>query len=123
MVDFNNFHLALTMHVPSRNPLLRYRVIFIGFNAIPMVRDIYEYFSIGTKPMGPWYFIMVTGQLCELMLGYKAHHHSHFNEVCPWQHKLILAALGATWLYLFSIAYMNGQAQNKTSSGRKQKLN
>lgn len=122
MVDFNNFHLALTMRVPSANLLLTYRVCFVGINAIPMVRDMYEYFSVGKKPMGPFYFIIVTAQFCELMLGWKAHHHTHFMEVVPWQTKIMLSLMVAAWLYLLSIAYMNGQAQNKSSSGRKQKL-
>lgn len=84
MIDFNNFHLALTMRVPSRNLMLTYRVILYGINAVPLCRDLYENFSLGSKPMGPFFFLMVTASVVELMLGFKAHHHSHFAEVIPW---------------------------------------
>ena len=55
-----------------------------GFNGVPMCRDMYEYFSLGKKNLGPFGFIMFTAAMVEVLIGLKAHHHSHFNEVMPW---------------------------------------
>ena len=120
IIDCNNFFIKFCLWVPPDHDLLKFRVALLGLCSLATSKEWYEYISNEyCHRLGPFAWLTFYTASVELLAVVKFSQ-GLFTEPFPWYVKVMWTCFSIVFLWLMSIAYINGQRDAEIKKSHKE---